>query len=867
MPNFTLYVVETGSGDLGMAPLLRAACVLAGAEGGGDDSSDNEDTATEDASNDAVTEGADEGGESGEGGGDASNDALTEGAGEGGDATEGGGGGGDGGGVQGGGEGAPAEDVGPTDFSGAGRRREGEARAAPLHRRAAPSPLHRRAATPIPPAAFSASTPTPWLRGTEGWRAQWFVEGLGAGRNYTVWVVREDTGTIGGQLVSGPVYMRTKGATFPCPLAHSLPFCPSVAYAVPLGAPGDGAGSYTSTNFPAQVADPLLSSLTNFTTSLSTFACGRDMYSPLVGCAECQRRYREWVCGVGVPRCGEVEQEGTASGVYEPNPTATGIAADTLNQTPLSSKSSSSNSSNNNATTPRAALVAQPSGKIARNPDWPEVGYEWVRVMPCLELQGRFDGCRPPSVARQLSWRISIGCQVSSTRAIRTLLGSKMRLASGGIALALALPFVAGQGFLPDSQIALVRARLDELSQLSWELGTRAEALLEHDAPQWSVFADRPLPPPRAADDSGGLRDTLAIARRIVTSRGGAPGPQPLMADGSAGDPASNLVAVLLADWTGQDGGARVAKTGDGAISHRVEPVSLWSDFISMVPTSFAYAGVLSGNQSYVEEAYHQIKLYRDYLRDANAGNLWHHIVYGWWDDAGHWTTGNGWAAAGMLRVLATIRLSAYAPLMAQEQADLTAWIKEIHDAVFPHLDDSHIFLNYIDAPATDGNNFPDAAGTALLASTVYRYALMTGDVTHIPSAEAIREELARKDGGGYVHFSPEGVLRPIVNPHDYSKQGDASAEGQAFVMMLDAAYGEWRAKGGVNLNSAGVGSGNRRSRWRARCASGPLGRRMWKERGGKGHRRVGAGVLPRSARATQGPLAQAKLWGQAAKA
>ena len=61
-----------------------------------------------------------------------------------------------------------------------------------------------------------------------------------------------------------------------------------------------------------------------------------------------------------------------------------------------------------------------------------------------------------------------------------------------------------------------------------------------------------------------------------------------------------------------------------------------------MVPTSFAYAGVLSGNQSYVEEAYHQIKLYRDYLRDTAAGNRWHHIVYGWWTDAGHWATGEG---------------------------------------------------------------------------------------------------------------------------------------------------------------------------------------------------------------------------------
>ena len=41
-----------------------------------------------------------------------------------------------------------------------------------------------------------------------------------------------------------------------------------------------------------------------------------------------------------------------------------------------------------------------------------------------------------------------------------------MKLAIGGIALALALPSVTAQGFLPDSQIALVRARLDELSQL-----------------------------------------------------------------------------------------------------------------------------------------------------------------------------------------------------------------------------------------------------------------------------------------------------------------------------------------------------------------------------------------------------------------
>ncbi|KAI4518693.1 hypothetical protein K525DRAFT_288094 [Schizophyllum commune Loenen D] len=449
-----------------------------------------------------------------------------------------------------------------------------------------------------------------------------------------------------------------------------------------------------------------------------------------------------------------------------------------------------------------------------------------------------------------------------------------MQLIGSALALATAvLPLVAAQDksteFLPESQISLVRERLDELSQLSWELGTRAEALLEHDAPQWSVFADRPLPPPHIVapeDNSDGLQEVFAIARRVVTNRtianGGIVGPQPLMMDGAAADPASNLVAVLLADWTGQDKGkvdyagaakdqldflwsANVSKTEDGAISHRVEPVSLWSDFPFMVPTSFAYAGVLSGNQSYVEEAYHQIKLYRNYLRDTAAGNLWHHIVYGWWTDAGHWATGNGWAAAGMLRILATIQHSIYAPLMLKEQADLTAWIKEIHTAVFPHLDDTRIFLNYVDAPITDDNNFYDAAGTALLATTVYRYALMTGDTTHIPYAQVIREELSRKNGTEYAHFTPEGVLKPVVNPHDYSYQGDASAEGQAFIMMLDAVYKEWQAAGapGIELSldlDLGVSIGKKRAGFEPSARSEASAKRTWSSRDIENHRRAG---------------------------
>jgi rhamnogalacturonyl hydrolase YesR len=65
------------------------------------------------------------------------------------------------------------------------------------------------------------------------------------------------------------------------------------------------------------------------------------------------------------------------------------------------------------------------------------------------------------------------------------------------------------------------------------------------------------------------------------------------------------------------------------------------SDNVYMVPPFLALYGVTTGNQSMLQEAYNQIKLYRDNLRDAGAGNLWKHIVLGSsGTDSGHWSTG-----------------------------------------------------------------------------------------------------------------------------------------------------------------------------------------------------------------------------------
>lgn len=131
----------------------------------------------------------------------------------------------------------------------------------------------------------------------------------------------------------------------------------------------------------------------------------------------------------------------------------------------------------------------------------------------------------------------------------------------------------------------------------SWELGTRSQAILSMNATEYSVlFHSTPLPPPSSVPSSlsNDLAPMFDIARTIVANRTSsnknATGPQPLIQDGSAADPASIGVAVLLANWTGQGGedyaGAakdqldflqfKVPRTSDGAISHRVSQVQLW---------------------------------------------------------------------------------------------------------------------------------------------------------------------------------------------------------------------------------------------------------------------------------------------------
>lgn len=101
-----------------------------------------------------------------------------------------------------------------------------------------------------------------------------------------------------------------------------------------------------------------------------------------------------------------------------------------------------------------------------------------------------------------------------------------------------------------------------------------------------------------------------------------------------------------------------------------------------MVPPFLAYYGVVNSNTSLIQEAYRQCELYRQYLRTPETG-LWRHILWGPHPDPGLWATGNGWAAAGMLRVVASIVNSDYKDDFTAQTNNLTQWVIEIVEASF----------------------------------------------------------------------------------------------------------------------------------------------------------------------------------------
>ncbi|KAK3696349.1 hypothetical protein LTR37_018014 [Vermiconidia calcicola] len=356
-------------------------------------------------------------------------------------------------------------------------------------------------------------------------------------------------------------------------------------------------------------------------------------------------------------------------------------------------------------------------------------------------------------------------------------------------------------------QIARAKAHAEGLSTHDWEIGTAFEAILELISPEKSVFGSNPFPKGKIPIRYYKMDEALSYFYDTVPIGEG----KTLAENGfSVSDPASLGVGSIMLGQTSPKRLSAIEKQKDylldeapryanGAISHRVEVAELWSDSVSMVPPFLAYYGVAKKNLTLIREAVRQCELYRDVLmiREGERKGLWKHIV-GPSDvaDEGAWSTGNGWAAYGMIRVRATIAAwSTSRDEMGKEIVALDSYILEIIEAAMRNDDDdSGLLRNYLGGSTW----FGETSGTALLAAAAYRMGMTMDRSTAerdriLKWADSKRKAVAR-------HVDADGVAKPAVNSPKHGQReplNGINPEGESFLLMMGAAWRDCVCSGG----------------------------------------------------------------------
>ncbi|KDN47333.1 hypothetical protein K437DRAFT_99626 [Tilletiaria anomala UBC 951] len=369
-----------------------------------------------------------------------------------------------------------------------------------------------------------------------------------------------------------------------------------------------------------------------------------------------------------------------------------------------------------------------------------------------------------------------------------------------------------------------------KMSQHSWEYGTVAQMLLEvYDAPS-SVFGSNAsasaFPFGKVPRVPISTSPSLTYGKEHITIPSST-STELIHGDGSAGDPASlGVAATMIGIMEPKYASAAqrqldhllrdVPRWPNGAISHREDKAVLWADFMAMVPPFIAFQAVAQNNTELMQTAVEQIALYRDVLRtsptSAGAG-AWQHIVGPEAQSLGIWTTGNAWAAVGMVRVLATMQNWPATADWTAQQKQVRQYIYEILDSAqhFSGLGDSTSSISGSSAIGLDASNgllrgyliggykgssdtsatWPgEITGTAGLVASIYRIAILDppGAAKYIAMADTLRNAVA-------AAVDPRtGIAKPAMSPYawwDPQPAPKGSPEGQAMVAMMGAAYRE----------------------------------------------------------------------------
>jgi len=339
-------------------------------------------------------------------------------------------------------------------------------------------------------------------------------------------------------------------------------------------------------------------------------------------------------------------------------------------------------------------------------------------------------------------------------------------LSAGAVSLGTSRPAVAGEAPAEADAALVAKARTAMLAmqRRAWEQGVASQALLEQGDTDLVVLLAKDAIVNQAKDGRLGLNGDKGPVCDPASN-----GEPLLHAWKATGDPALKAAADRMLEFLLH----KAPRTRDGLLFHNHIENLIWVDAIYMAPPFLAVAGQ-------PEEAVKQVAGYRRTLRSPETG-LYSHI----WDEdkkefqrKAFWGVGNGWAAAGMTRVVRALPASMPAP-----KDELTGWIRELVDACLKHQRSDGLFHDVLDDPKT----FVETNAAQMLAYSIYR-GVKGGWLPASYTAKAERLRAAAR-----AKVDAFGLVQGVCGAPNFDRPGTAT-EGQAFFLLMEAARRDARA-------------------------------------------------------------------------
>jgi unsaturated rhamnogalacturonyl hydrolase len=340
-------------------------------------------------------------------------------------------------------------------------------------------------------------------------------------------------------------------------------------------------------------------------------------------------------------------------------------------------------------------------------------------------------------------------------------------LSGGALALARSASF-AGSGEpgadSAASLVAKVTTAMLAMQRRAWEQGTAAQALLEQGETDLVVLLAKDAIVNQAKDGRLGLNGDKGPVCDPASN-----GEPVLFAYKATGDVAFKTAADRMLEFLL----VKAPRTRKGLIYHNHIENMIWVDAFYMAPPFLAVAGR-------PDEAVRQVDGYRETLRQPETGAYYH-----MWDEDRQrferkllWGVGNGWAAAGMTRVIRALPDS-----MRSERERIVGYVRELLDACLKFQRTDGLFHDVLDDPGT----FVETNAAQMFAYSVYR-GVEGGWLapTYLGPADRMR-------AAAHAKVDRYGLVQGVCGAPNFDRFGTA-AEGQAFFLLMEAAYRGCRA-------------------------------------------------------------------------